>query len=343
MDVANTCPPWDEGLLDTGDGHRIRFEQSGNPQGIPALSLHGGPGSGAGARLRTFFDPAHYRIVLFDQRGCGGSKPLGLTEHNTLAHLVADIETLRRHLGITRWLVCGGSWGACLALSYASAYRDTCLALLLRSVFLGTREEIDWFFHGARRVRPAAWEAFAAPAPADRRSDLLAYYAEAVNDPDPTSALAAAQRWRCWETALGQPDAAPPDLPAAGSPEAATLIARYRVQAHYLRHGCFIARGGVLADAGRLAGLPVALVHGRADQVCRPDAARRVHTALPGSRLYEVRDAGHDPFAPGMFAALYEAAAHFYAHGDFRGWWYTGDEGLLSATSTPRCQAHGFR
>ncbi|MBC9071753.1 prolyl aminopeptidase [Thauera sp. CAU 1555] len=342
MDTTALCAPWDEGLLDTGDGHRIRFEQSGNPLGLPVLSLHGGPGSGARPRLRTFFDPARYRIVLFDQRGCGRSAPLGRIEHNTLAHLVADIEALRRHLGIARWLVCGGSWGACLALAYATAHRNTCLGLLLRSVFLGTREEIDWFFHGARRVRPAAWEAFAAPAPPARRGDLLACYAEAVNDPDPARALTAAQRWRRWETALGQPDAAPPDLPAAGSPEATALIARYRVQAHYLRHDCFIAAGGVLADAGRLAGLPVALVHGRADQVCRLQAARRVHAALPGSRLYEVPDAGHDPFAHGMFAALYEAAAHFYVHGDFRGW-DTDDEDVPSATGTPRCQVHGFR
>ncbi len=320
MDVANTCPPWDEGLLDTGDGHRIRFEQSGNPQGIPALSLHGGPGSGAGARLRTFFDPAHYRIVLFDQRGCGGSKPLGHTEHNTLAHLVADIETLRRHLGIARWLVCGGSWGACLALSYASAHRDTCLALLLRSVFLGTREEIDWFFHGARRVRPAAWEAFVAPAPADRRSDLLAYYAEAVNDPDPTSALAAAQRWRCWDTALSQPEAEVPEPPPAGSPAAAALIARYRVQAHYLRHDCFIPHGGLLANTGQLAELPVALVCGSIDRVCLPQVTDQVHAALPGSRMCEVPGVGHDPFAPAMLMALRAATAVFAAKGDFCDW-----------------------
>jgi len=310
----------DEGLIDTGEGHRIHYEQSGNPAGIAVVSLHGGPGSGASARLGSFFNPARYRIVLFDQRGCGRSEPRGLIEANTLDHLVADIERLRRHLGIARWLVCGGSWGACLALAYAARHREACLGLVLRSVFLGEPDELDWFFHRARRLLPEAWAAFAAPAPAARRGDLRGWYAEAVNDPDPARAIAAVRHWMQWEAALARPGRCAPPLPRVHSGDAARLIAKYRVQSHYLLNDAFMGPGRALECARAVGDTPLALVHGRLDLVCRPDNAWRVHGCVPGSRLRWVPHAGHDPFARRMFAAIVAATTHFAEHGDFAGW-----------------------
>ncbi len=300
-------PVRDEGFLDVGEGHRIRYAQYGNPSGIPAVSLHGGPASGASPRLATFFDPARFRVVLFDQRGCGASLPPGSVAANTTAHLVADMERLRRHLDIPRWLVCGGSWGATLALAYAARHREACAGLVLRGVFLGERAEIDWFFRDARRLLPEAWSAFAAAAPAGRRDALLDWYAEAVNDPDPEIALAAVRRWMQWEAALSVPGRAAPLQPAPGPEEAGRLVAKYRVQAHYLTRDVFLAPGEALECARTLEGLPLALVHGRLDLVCRPDNAWRVHRAVPGSSLRWVANTGHDAFATAMFNAIVQA------------------------------------
>jgi len=317
---APSVGPWDEGLLDTGEGHRIRYEQCGNPAGVPVVQLHGGPGSGYSVRHRAFFDAARYRIVLFDQRGCGRSEPRGMLEANTLEHLVADIERLRRHLGIGQWLVSGGSWGACLALAYAARHRAACLGLLLRSLFLGEADDLRWFFHDARHLLPDAWAAFSAPAPAASRGDLRAWYGGAVGDPDRARALTAVRHWMQWEAALSRPARPAPPLPRIAAADAARLVDKYRVQSHYLLHDTFMGDGQALQWARELGDLPLGLIHGRLDLVCRPDNAWRVHHCAPGSRLQLVPNVGHDPFARPMLAAIVAATDHFAAHGDFAGW-----------------------
>lgn len=312
--AASHNEPYAVGQLDVGDGHRLYFEESGAPTGMPVVHLHGGPGSGASVAQRRLFDAARFRVILFDQRGAGRSTPLGETRANTTADLVADIERLRRHLGIRRWLVAGGSWGASLALAYAAAEREAVAGLLLRGMFLTGARDLAWFFQGARQFVPEAWQAFADLAPPARRRRLLDFYAEAVAGDGPLAA-AAAGRWAAYEEALTQPGVVTP-MPA----DAARLLLKYRLQAHYLRQHCFLGERRLLACARRLAGLPALLLHGRRDLVCRPENAWRVHGALGGSRLVWVDGAGHSPFDPPMTRSWLAAAGHFAAAGDFAGW-----------------------
>jgi proline iminopeptidase len=320
--------PWDQGLLDVGDGHALHYEQCGAAHGLPLLFLHGGPGSGCSPRHRRLFDPAGYRILLFDQRGCGRSTPRGGLRHNTTAHLVADIERLRVHLGIDRWLVCGGSWGASLALAYCAAHKPACLGLVLRGVFLTGRRDLAWFFDEARQLLPEEFDAFAAPAPKRRRRDLLGWYRRTLEGGDPQAALAAVRAWMRWEEALGQPGRRPSSATEAaieaaaepGAEEAERLLAKYRLQAHYLSRRCFLGEAHLLDCAARLHGLPTAILHGRLDLVCRPQNAWRVHQTAHGSRLLLVDGAGHSPFDPPMAAALAGVTGHFLRQRDFAGW-----------------------
>lgn len=317
--------PFDAGTLAVGDGHRLYYEQLGAPEGMPLLFLHGGPGSGCSARHRQLLDPARFRSVLFDQRGCGRSTPRGSIVANTTAHLLADIEALRRQLGIERWLVFGGSWGSTLALAYCAQHRDACLGAILRGLFLGGRADIEWFFHGAGAVLAADWLDLLAPLPAPspaspQPEQIAAFYVDALRSEDGDLAAAAVHPWMQWEAALTSPTRS---LTATAPPSGAALAAaldKYRIQAHYLAHECFLGANAVLDCAARLAGLPVALLHGRLDLVCRSRAALQVHAALPGSRLRFIDDAGHSPFDAGMSAALIEACAHFHAHGEFTAW-----------------------
>lgn len=295
--------PFDAGLLEVGDGHRIYYEQCGQPQGLPLLFLHGGPGSGCSPRQRRLFNPARHRLVLFDQRGCGRSQPRGGLQANTSAHLVADIECLRTHLGIPRWQVVGGSWGAGLALAYAAAHPAACTGLVLRAVFLGRDSDIDWFFRAARQLLPEAWAALARTAPPAQGEALLPWLHTGLQQPDPVSALSHALAWQAWEEALSR-ESVPPPPDALG---AAALLDKYRVQSHYLVHGCFWDPTPLLARAATLAGLPSTIVHGRLDLVCRPQAAWELHAALPGSRLRWVEGGGHSPYDPPMAAALARA------------------------------------
>ncbi|WP_440224546.1 prolyl aminopeptidase [Dokdonella sp. MW10] len=309
--------PWDEGVLDTADGHRVHYEQCGARDGVPVVFLHGGPGSGCSPAHRRFFDPARYRAVLFDQRGCGRSTPRGGTRHNTTAHLLADIEALRTRLRIERWLVAGGSWGSSLALAYADAHRASVTGLVLRGVFLTGRADLDWFFTGARELVPDAWEAFAATFPRRHRRDPLAVLVRVFEDDDAERVAACTRAWWAWERALlGVSGPAPvPDGDAI-----ARAVDRYRVQAHYLARRCFLGERALLGAASRLRGLPVAIVHGREDLVCRPRNAWRVHRAAGGSRLRLVDGAGHDPFHPALYDAFTGALDAFAADGDFTRW-----------------------
>lgn len=332
LDAACTdvlCPsldPYASGLLDVGDGHQIYFEQCGLPTGLPVVFLHGGPGSGCSPRQRQFFDPAVFRVILFDQRGCGRSIPLGELRHNTSAHLVADIEALRQHVGVAQWLVMGGSWGAGLGLAYAAAHAQACLGLLLRGVFLGRAADVDWFFNGVRQFLPDAWAQLASrtggklDALDTAGNGVLTRLEAALQSPQRDHALACALAWEAWEQSVSTHSHVPARTQCADALEANRLLAKYRLQSHYVRQGCFWGEAGLLQRTHRLGKLPVALVHGRQDWVCRPQAAWDVHASLPQSRLRWVNGGSHVPFEADMAQALVQALTHFAAHGNFLLW-----------------------
>jgi proline iminopeptidase len=292
--------PFDRGWLETGAGHRIYYEQCGARDGVPAAFLHGGPGSSINAGHRRFFDPAFYRIVLFDQRGCGRSTPPGETAHNTTADLIEDLERLRLHLGIERWMLFGGSWGSTLALAYAQRHGGRATGLVLRGVYLGSGEELDWFVLGLRRFLPEAWAAFTAGAPTGSPLELVRWYAQHVASGDE----AAARRWVDYESAV----MAVGEAPAGGAlADGAALLARVRIQLHYLVNDCFLAPGQLLARVPSIAHLPCIIVQGRRDLPCPPLTAQRLHAAWPGAQLRMVEQGGHSAMHPAMSEALVSA------------------------------------
>jgi proline iminopeptidase len=289
--------PFDQGRLDVGDGHRIFWEAAGNPRGKPAVILHGGPGSGSSPRTSRMFDPGRYLIVRFDQRQCGLSTPSAAEpvvdlSTNTTAHLLADIERLRTHLGIERWLVWGGSWGCTLALAYGEAHPERVSELVLASVTNGTRREIDWITRAMGRVFPEAWERFVAALPPDQRDgDLCAAYARLLADPDPAVHGPAAAAWCAWEDT--HVATAPGHTPHPGFDDPAFRLGFARLVTHYWSHDCFLADGQLLADADRLAGIPGLMVHGRLDISGPADTAYALAKRWPDARLVIVEDAGH--------------------------------------------------
>jgi len=269
--------------------------------------LHGGPGAGTAPAHRRFFDPAHYRIVLFDQRGAGRSTPAAAVEANTTWHLVDDMEALRRHLGIERWLLFGGSWGATLALAYGIRHPERCAGFVLRGVFLGRDPEIDWFLHGMGRFFPEAAGAFAEAVPADERHDLLAAYHARLVDPDPARHRPAARAWAAYETACSTLLPAPAGGSAAPVLGDAQALSLARLSAHYFRHRLFLADSPLLDRVTAIRHLPCVIVQGRYDVVCPIATAEALHRAWPGSALEVVPDAGHSAFEPGIRAALVAA------------------------------------
>ena len=311
--------PFAAGWLDVGEGHRIYFEQCGRPGGLPVLLLHGGPGSSSSPLHRRLLDPSQCRLTLVHQRGCGRSPPRGALQANTSDHLVADIERLRAYLGVERWLVVGGSWGAGLALAYAAAYPAACLGLVLRGVFLGRASDLDWFFQQARQLLPDAWDQLAQQAPATARTNLLGWLNAGLKE-TPRQALACACAWENWEASLSQRQCVPPRTGLPGGDAAAVLVDKYRVQAHYLMNGCFWGDTGLLERSQSLAAVPTAILHGRLDWICRPLAAWELHRSLLGSRLQWVDDCGHSPFEPGMAQALKQAVLHHVTHGGLASW-----------------------
>ena len=289
--------PYQSGRLDVGDGHRIYWECSGNPAGTPAVYLHGGPGSQAHPGARRIFDPQAYRAVLFDQRGCGRSRPLfSSPEHdlrtNTTDHLIDDIERLRAHLGIERWVVKGSSWGVTLALAYAQRHPERVRGLVLAAVTSGERRETDWITRGVGRIFPSEWAAFRDGVPeAERAGDLSAAYARLLADPDPAVRATAAHRWCTWEdTHMSLMPGWEPFLSTA-DPEFQLIFAT--AVTHYFSHGCFLADGEIDAGMGRLADVPGVLIHGRYDVSGPADVAWRLHRLWPGSRLVILDGAGH--------------------------------------------------
>jgi proline iminopeptidase len=308
-DLFPEIGPFETGYLPLTDGHVMYWEQVGNPRGRPVLFLHGGPGAGAGAVHRRFFDPGHWRIVIFDQRGAGRSRPLGSLEANTTPDLVGDIERLRRYLGIERWLLFGGSWGSTLALAYAQSHAAQVVGLVLRGVFLGRQAEVDWFLHGLAQVFPDAHAAFAGFLPPAERTDLLGSYLARLTDPDPMVHMAAARAWSIYEgscsTLLPSPDTV---SSFAGD---RTALGLARIEAHYFAHSLFLREGGLLAGMAAIGHLPGEIVQGRYDMVCPAVSAFDLAAHWPSARLTIIPDAGHSALEPGVRRALVAAVERF--------------------------------
>ena len=295
----------DGGFVDAGDGHRLYWEESGNPRGVPVVFLHGGPGAGASPVHRQFFDPAAYRIVVFDQRGAGRSTPLGSLEANTTPHLVADIERLRVALGIERWVVFGGSWGSTLAIAYAEHHPERCHALVLRGIFLGRPSEIDWFLHGIRSLFPEPWREFAGFIPEAERGDLLAAYHRRLVDPDPAVHLPAARRWSVYEGSCST--LLPNASLVADFASDRVALGLARIEAHYFANRLFLPDGFLLDNIGRVRHIPAVIVQGRYDAVCPIVTADDLHHAWPQAEYHVVADAGHSAFETGIRSRLVAA------------------------------------
>ena len=309
--------PHETGLLEVGDGQQIYYEVSGNPDGKPAVYLHGGPGGASSAGQRRVFDPARYRIVLFDQRGCGRSLPHASAPEadlstNTTWHLVADIEALRSHLGVDAWLVCGGSWGSALGLAYAQKHPDRVTELVLRGIFTLRRSELDWFYEGgASNVLPDRWQGYLAPVPVDERrpGGLIEAYSRLLADPDPAVHGPAAVAWSSWEasaiTLLPRPDL----VERYSDPSFSLAFAR--IENHYFVHRGFLDEGQLIRDAHLVAHIPTVIVQGRYDLCTPATTAFDLHAALPDAEFVLVDDAGHAFDEPGILDALIAATDRF--------------------------------
>ncbi len=302
--------PYETFALDVGDGHRVHVELCGNPEGQPALFVHGGPGGGTDPSQRRYWDPRAYHIVLFDQRGCGKSTPYASLEANTTSHLVDDMERIRTHLGLERWQLFGGSWGSTLALAYAEAHPERVTELLLRGIFLVRAEEVRWYYQeGASRIFPEAWEAFLAPIPDAERDDLVRAYHARLTSPDDAMRLEAAKAWSVWEGSTSRLQVDRALVEKSADPRFAEAFAR--IECHYFVHGGFIEDGQLLRDAHRLAGIPGVIVQGRYDVVCPPKSAWELAKAWPDAVLEMIEDAGHSALEPGTARALVEATKRF--------------------------------
>jgi proline iminopeptidase len=299
------------GHLAVGDGHEIYWEESGNPQGKPVVFLHGGPGAGCDARARRFFDPARYRIFLFDQRGCGRSRPHASLEHNTTWDLVADIERLRELAGVECWQAFGGSWGSTLALAYAESHPERVSELVLRGIFLLRKSELEWFYQeGASFLYPDRFEEYVAPIPKAERSDLMRAFHRRLTGANRAEAQAAARAWAVWEGATSYLLTDDDNVRKWGEDEFALAVAR--IECHYFVNGGFMrSESQLLDDIGRIRHIPAVMVQGRHDVVCPMVTAWDLHRAWPEAELQVVGDAGHSAFEPGITAALVRATDRF--------------------------------
>jgi len=311
--------PYDHGYLAVGSGHELYYEQVGRPDGTPVLFVHGGPGGGGDRNARRFFDPATQRAVLFDQRGAGRSRPLASLVDNTTWDLVADIERLRAHLGIERWLVFGGSWGSTLALAYAETHPEAVTGLVLRGIFLLRRAELTWFYqHGASELFPDRWAEFLAPVPESERDDLLGAYHRGLNSGDPVRELAMAKAWSVWEGATSSLLANVEREQAFALDDFATALAK--IETHYfVNRGFFDSENQLLDGVGRIRRIPAVIVQGRYDVVCPPVTAFELAGRWPEADFVLVPDAGHSAFEPGIARALIAATARLAGESEQHG------------------------
>ena len=296
--------PYEQGWLQLDEPHQMYWELSGRPDGEPVVFLHGGPGAGTNSIHRRFFDPQHYRIILFDQRGAGRSKPLADVTFNTTRHLIDDMERLRAHLDIDQWQVFGGSWGSTLAMAYAQRHRDRCRALILRGIFLGSDAEVDWFLYGMQRVYPEAWRAFANHVDEDERTDLLRAYQKRLNDPDPAVHRPAARVWSSYEGACSTllPNRIVTDT---GGGNGALGLAR--IEAHYFSNKFFLEENELLRKLDTIRDLPTTIVQGRYDIVCPIGTADHLAGLWSSANYVIVPDAGHSAMEPGIQRELVRA------------------------------------
>ncbi len=297
---------YEQNMLDVGSGHRLYIEQSGNRKGIPVLFVHGGPGGGSQPWQRRFFDPERYRIILFDQRGCGRSLPHASLEDNHTWALVDDMERIRKALGIEQWLLFGGSWGSTLALAYAETYPERVLGLILRGVFLCRNRDIDWFYQdGASRIFPDAFADFVRPIPEAERHDLLSAYYRRLTRTDELQQMACAKAWSVWEAVCST--LAPSTHLVEQFAEPHRALAMARIEAHYFINNSFLESDQLVANAYRLTSIPGIIIHGRYDMVCPLDNALALHRVWPEAQLNIIRDAGHAASEPAIVDALVHA------------------------------------
>jgi proline iminopeptidase len=294
--------PYASGMLPVGNGHTLYWEQSGNPEGVPVVFLHGGPGAGAAPVHRRFFDPGFYRIVVFDQRGAGRSTPLGDVTANTTQDLISDIERLRALLDVERWLVFGGSWGSTLALAYGVTYPERCLGFVLRGIFLCRKSEIQWFLYGLREFAPEAWRAFAGHIPEAERGDLLAAYWQRLMDPNPSVHLPAARAWSVYEGSCSTLLPSPETVRAFSADTLALGLAR--MEAHYFRNDIFLPEDFLINNVDRVRRIPTLIVQGRYDLVCPIRSADDLTRVWPEAKYVIVPDAGHSAMETGTRTAL---------------------------------------
>ena len=306
------CAPHASGMLPLDALHTMYWEECGNASGPPMLFIHGGPGGGSLPHHRRFYDPSFWRIVLYDQRGAGRSTPAAELRENTTAHLIEDIERLREHLRVDKWLLFGGSWGSTLALLYAQAHPERVSGLVLRGVFLATRAEIDWFMHGMSRIFPEAWREFAHFLPPDERGDVLGNYHRRLANDDRRVHAPAAHAWDRYESACST---LLPKRSGSGRLDGdAGAIAIARIEAHYFTHDAFIEPDAVLANIGRIRALPCTIVQGRYDIICPPAAADALARAWPEAEYIVVPDAGHSVREPGTTRELVAAVQRMQRH-----------------------------
>ena len=303
--------PYREGMLSVDEQHTLYFEESGNPKGKPVVFLHGGPGGGTAPIHRRFWDPRRYRIILFDQRGCGRSTPHACLESNTTWHLVRDIESLRKHLSIDRWQVFGGSWGSTLALAYSQKHPERISEMILRGIFLLRKKELHWFYQeGANRILPDAWEAFAAPIPVEKRSDMVRAYYEILSGANSEARRHAAQAWSYWEGLSCRLQMDPDEAKLFTDEKFAEAFAR--IESHYFAHlGFFEDYDGVLQNPSAIQSISGVIIHGRYDIICPFENAWHLHRQWPSSELRAIPGAGHSAFEPGIAEALVQATNRF--------------------------------
>lgn len=306
QDLYPPSQPYVRHTLAVSPLHQLYIEESGNPEGIPVLFLHGGPGAGCEPFQRRFFDPQRYRIILFDQRGCGRSTPHAELQDNTTQALVADIEQIRRHLGIERWVVFGGSWGSTLGLVYAESHPEVVLGLVLRGIFLCRARDIHWFYQeGACYLFPDYWQDFLAPIAEPDRHDMVQAYYRLLTGQDEVNRMAAAKAWSLWEGRTATLLPRQSVLEHFGNPFTALSLAR--IECHYFVHDCFLEAEQILRDAQRLRSIPGFIIHGRYDVVCPVEQAYALHAAWPEAQLEIIPAAGHSATEAGIVDALLRA------------------------------------
>ncbi len=303
--------PYETGRLPVSDVHTLYYEQCGNPEGLPVVFLHGGPGGGIITDYRRYFDPAAYRVVLFDQRGAGNSTPHASLEENTTWHLVSDIERLREHLGVEKWVVFGGSWGSTLSLAYAQTHPARVLALVLRGIFLCRKKEIDWFYQeGASAIFPDVWEEYVEVIPEAERGRMVAAYHRRLTGDDEAERLRAARAWSVWEGSTSKLFVDPDLVRKTGEEEFALAFAR--IECHYFMNNAFFDTDNYLIEnVDKIRHIPAVIVQGRYDVVCPMMSAWELHRAWPEADLRVIPDAGHSAAEPGIVSALVEATDRF--------------------------------